>query len=99
MMGISGEYPLFFYIYSLYYFSVVKSGARARRHFSNLKRGRKFYWTPLMILYSQDKERRTNMVYEVYPCDLDPMGECPKRCKDCANCVGWNFPPDADEDE
>lgn len=28
-MGISGEYPLFFYVYSLYYFSVVKSGARA----------------------------------------------------------------------
>jgi hypothetical protein len=39
------------------------------------------------------------MTYEVYPCDLDPMGECPKRCQDCAHCVGWNFPPDADEDE
>ena len=39
------------------------------------------------------------MTYEIYPCDLDPMGECPKRCQDCANCIGWNFPPDADEEE
>ena len=29
------------------------------------------------------------MKYDIYPCDLDPMGECPKRCQDCANCVGW----------
>ena len=37
------------------------------------------------------------MTYEIYPCDLDPFGECPKRCQDCAHCVGWNFPPDPDE--
>lgn len=24
----------------------------------------------------------------VYPCDLDPMGECPKRVMDCRNCHG-----------
>ena len=39
------------------------------------------------------------MTYEVYPCDLDPMGECPKRHQDCTHCKGWNFPPDADEEE
>ncbi len=39
------------------------------------------------------------MNYEIYPCDLDPMGECPKRRQDCANCKGWNFPPDADEED
>lgn len=27
------------------------------------------------------------MNYSIYPCDLDPMGECPKHCQDCANCV------------
>lgn len=36
------------------------------------------------------------MTYEIYPCDLDPMGECPKRCQNCAECVGWNFPPEDD---
>ena len=25
----------------------------------------------------------------VYPCDLDPMGICPKWYQDCANCKGW----------
>ena len=25
---------------------------------------------------------------ELYPCDLDPMGECPKRIMDCRNCHG-----------
>lgn len=39
------------------------------------------------------------MTYEIYPCDLDPMGECPKRCQDCAHCIGWNFPPEEDEGE
>ena len=51
-----------------------------------------------MIYYNHKRERKEiKMVYEIYPCDLDPMGECPKRCQDCANCVGWNFPPE-DED-
>lgn len=39
------------------------------------------------------------MNYEISPCDLDPMGECPKWRQDCANCKGWNFPPDAEEEE
>lgn len=26
----------------------------------------------------------------VYPCDLDAFGECPKACKDCANCKPCN---------
>jgi hypothetical protein len=39
------------------------------------------------------------MNYEVYPCDLDPLGECPKRRQDCAHCQGWNFPPEAEEEE
>ena len=26
------------------------------------------------------------MTYEVYPCDLDYMGECPYKCKDCTKC-------------
>lgn len=42
------------------------------------------------------------MTYEIYPCDLDPFGECPKRCPDCAHCVGWDFPdypPDEEEEE
>lgn len=39
------------------------------------------------------------MTYEIYPCDLDPYGECPKRRQDCAHCEGWNFPPDLVEDE
>ena len=38
------------------------------------------------------------MVYDIYPCDLDPFGECPKRCQDCAHCVGW-FDREADENE
>ena len=25
---------------------------------------------------------------ELYPCDLDPMGECPKQVMDCRNCHG-----------
>lgn len=29
------------------------------------------------------------MLYDIYPCDLDPFGECPKCTQDCANCVGW----------
>jgi hypothetical protein len=39
------------------------------------------------------------MKYEVYPCDLTMFGECPKKVQDCANCVGWNFPPEEDDDE
>lgn len=39
------------------------------------------------------------MSYKIYPCDLDFMGECPYQCKDCTNCVGWNFPLDADEED
>ena len=40
------------------------------------------------------------MVYDIYPCDRDPMGECPKRYKDCAHCVGWfHRDPDENEDE
>lgn len=31
------------------------------------------------------------MQYEIYPCDVDIFGECPKKCKDCENCQGWNF--------
>ena len=31
------------------------------------------------------------MTYIIYPCDLDPFGECPKPeyARDCANCKGW----------
>ena len=36
------------------------------------------------------------MAYDIYPCDLDPFGGCPKKCKDCANCVGW-YESEADE--
>ena len=39
------------------------------------------------------------MEYDVYPCDFTPDGECPKRCKDCANCWGWNYENYADEPE
>ena len=39
------------------------------------------------------------MTYEIYPCDLDSMGECPKQCQNCAACIGWNFPPEEDEGE
>lgn len=35
-----------------------------------------------------------NTKYDIYPCDLDPFGECPKRCQDCAHCTGWMMPPD-----
>ena len=36
----------------------------------------------------------------IYPCDLDPMGECPRYCQDCANCFGWQEnDEDDDEDE
>lgn len=31
------------------------------------------------------------MEYDIYPCDFMPNGECPKCCKDCANCQGWYF--------
>ena len=37
-------------------------------------------------------------MYDIYPCDLTLFGECPKRCQDCANCVGW-FMGDAEEEE
>lgn len=41
------------------------------------------------------------MKYDIiYPCDLDCMGECPKRCQDCANCKGYIVPDeDWDDDE
>lgn len=29
------------------------------------------------------------MRYDIYPCDLDPFGECPKCTQDCKHCVGW----------
>jgi hypothetical protein len=45
----------------------------------------------------QKMKNENKMSYDVYPCDLDPLGECPKRCQDCANCKGWNFSPNADE--
>lgn len=35
-------------------------------------------------------------MYDIYPCDLTMFGECPKRCQDCANCVGW-YMEDAEE--
>ena len=38
------------------------------------------------------------MMYDIYPCDLDLFGECPKCCQDCANCVGW-FMNEAEEEE
>ena len=44
------------------------------------------------------QERGDKKMYDIYPCDLDPFGECPKRCQDCAHCVGW-FMWEADEDE
>ena len=39
-------------------------------------------------------------MYDIYPCDLDLFGECPKRCQDCNNCVGWfmNEPTEESED-
>ena len=37
-------------------------------------------------------------MYDIYPCDLTLFGECPKRCQDCAHCVGW-FMEDAEEEE
>lgn len=65
-----------------------------------------FFWRHLTnhekcaILSTETNEReKIKMTYEVYPCDLDPMGECPKRCQDCAYCVGWNFPPEEDEED
>ncbi len=39
------------------------------------------------------------MKYEIYPCDLDCMGECPKRKQDCTNCIGWNFPEEGGKEE
>ena len=38
------------------------------------------------------------MMYDIYPCDLDPFGECPKRCQDCVNCVGWFMNEPEDEE-
>jgi hypothetical protein len=35
-----------------------------------------------------------NTKYDIYPCDLDPFGECPKHCQDCAHCTGWMLPSD-----
>lgn len=35
-----------------------------------------------------------NTKYDIYPCDLTLYGECPKRCQDCANCIGWMMPSD-----
>lgn len=37
------------------------------------------------------------ITYEIYPCDFS--GECPKARQNCAECVGWNFPPEEDEEE
>lgn len=43
-------------------------------------------------------KNENKMTYDVYPCDLDPMGECPKRCQDCPNCKGWNLSADDPSD-
>lgn len=29
--------------------------------------------------------------YIIYPCDLNPTGECPKNCKDCTSCKNLNI--------
>ena len=36
-------------------------------------------------------------MYDIYPCDLTMFGECPKRCQDCTNCIGWMNPDSDDE--
>lgn len=43
-------------------------------------------------------KNENTMTYDVYPCDLDPMGECPKWCQDCHNCKGWNLSADNSSD-
>ena len=43
-------------------------------------------------------KNENKMSYDVYPCDLDPLGECPKQCQDCANCKGWNLSADDSSD-
>ena len=32
------------------------------------------------------KVEHSNTPYYIYPCDLDPFGECPKGVADCSNC-------------
>ena len=32
------------------------------------------------------KVEHSNTSYDIYPCDLDPFGECPKGVADCSNC-------------
>lgn len=39
------------------------------------------------------------MKYDIYPCDLDLFGGCPKRCQDCAHCVGWYMQETEEEEE
>lgn len=38
-------------------------------------------------------------MYEIYPCDLDPMGECPRHHQDCANCRCWFYSVDDDDED
>jgi len=42
------------------------------------------------ICYNTDTIKKGDKkMYEIFPCDLDLMGECPKRCQNCAECVGY----------
>lgn len=45
------------------------------------------------------KTKGGHPMHDIYPCDLDPMGECPKRCQDCGNCRGWFYHLDPEEGE
>jgi len=51
----------------------------------------------LYCSYKREKEIK-KMMYDIYPCDLDPFGECPKHCQDCAHCVGWFMDEPEDEE-
>lgn len=39
------------------------------------------------------------MQYDIYPCDLDPFGECPKKHQDCKHCIGYYYPIEEDEED
>lgn len=53
------------------------------------------------LLYQYRKENKAMKTYtiNVYPCDLDAMGECPKKCYDCKNCVPYPIEYEEDEEE
>ena len=38
-------------------------------------------------------------IVNVHPCDLDAMGECPKKCCDCKNCIPYPIEYEEDEEE